>query len=128
VSLLPRRLSTDFTAKLTVVEADGKSFNLFEGLLRLSGRNFTGKPEPAEPGKVYDLMIDVVQTSVVIAKGQKLRLQVSSSNFPMYDRNMNTGNAIGVDAKGVVAQQTIHHDRDRASYLELPMTSAKREA
>jgi putative CocE/NonD family hydrolase len=114
-------VDTDFTAKLTMVEADGKSINLCEGLLRLSGRNFTGKREPAEPGKIYDLMIGVGQTSVVIAKGQRLRLQVSSSNFPQYDRNMNTGNAIGVDAKGVIAQQTIHHDRTNASYLEVPM-------
>jgi putative CocE/NonD family hydrolase len=114
-------IDTDFTAKLTVVESDGKSFNLCEGLLRLSGRNFTGKADPAEPEKIYDLVIGVGQTSVVIAKDQRLRLQVSSSNFPQYDRNMNTGNAIGVDAKGVVAQQIIHHDRSRASYLELPM-------
>ena len=120
-------VDTDFTAKLTIVESDGKSFNLCEGLLRLSGRNFTGKAEPAEPGKVYDLTIGVGQTSIVIAKGQRLRLQVSSSNFPQYDRNMNTGNAIGVDAKGVVAQQTIHHDRKRASYLELPMAPAVRQ-
>jgi putative CocE/NonD family hydrolase len=121
-------IDTDFTAKLTLVEADGKSFNLCEGLLRLSGRNFTGKAEPAEPGKVYDITIGIGQTSIVISKGQRLRLQVSSSNFPQYDRNMNTGNAIGVDAKGVVAQQTIYHDRSRASYLELPMASAKRDA
>jgi len=117
-------VDTDFTAKLTVVEPDGKSFNLCEGLLRLSGRNFTGKSEPAEPGKVYDIMIGVGQTSIVLAKGQRLRLQVSSSNFPQYDRNMNTGNAIGVDAKGVIAQQTIHHDANRASYLELPIAVA----
>lgn len=116
-------VDTDFTAKLTVVEADGKSFNLCEGLLRLSGRNFTGKAEPAKPEEVYDLVIGVGQTSIVVAKGQRLRLQVSSSNFPQYDRNMNTGNAIGVDAKGIVAQQTIHHDRARPSYLEVPMKS-----
>lgn len=117
-------VDTDFTAKLTLVEADGKSFNLCESILRLSGRNVTGKRERAEPGKVYDLTLGVGQTSVVVAKGQRLRLQVSSSNFPHYDRNMNTGNAIGVDAKGVVAQQTIHHDRSRASYLELPVAKA----
>jgi putative CocE/NonD family hydrolase len=116
---------TDFTAKLTIVEADGKSFNLCEGLLRVAGRNFKGTPEPAKPGKVYDLTIGVGQTSVVVAKGQRLRLQVSSSNFPQYDRNMNTGNAIGVDAKGIVAQQTIHHDRARASYLEVPMAEVR---
>jgi len=118
-------VDTDFTAKLTVVEPDGRSMNLCEGLLRLSGRNFTGRREPAEPGKVYDLTIGVGQTSVVVAKGQRLRLQVSSSNFPQYDRNMNTGNAIGVDAKGVIAEQTIHHDAARASYLELPMAAAR---
>jgi putative CocE/NonD family hydrolase len=119
-------VDTDFTGKLTLVEADGKSYNLCEGILRLSGRNFTGKPEPATPGEVYDLTIGVGQTSVVVAKGQRLRLQVSSSNFPQYDRNMNTGRAIGVDAKGVIAQQTIHHDRKRASYLEVPIARASR--
>jgi uncharacterized protein len=119
-------VDTDFTAKLTIVEADGKSFNLCEGLLRLSGRNFIGKGEPTEPGRVYDFTIGVGQTSIVIAKGQRLRLQVSSSNFPQYDRNMNTGNAIGVDAKGIVAQQTVHHDASRASYLELPIAAARR--
>ena len=92
----------------------------------MSGRNLTGKAELAKPGQVYDLTIGVGQTSVVIAKGQRLRLQVSSSNFPQYDRNMNTGNAIGVDAKGVVAQQTIHHDRKRPSYLELPIAKQAR--
>ena len=114
-------VDTDFTAKLTLVSADGRSINLCEGLLRLSGRNFIGKAEPVEPEKVYDITIGVGQTSIVVARGERLRLQVSSSNFPQYDRNMNTGNAIGVDAKGVVARQTIHHDRERASYLELPM-------
>lgn len=119
-------IDTDFTAKLTVVEGDGKSFNLCEGLLRLSGRNFTGTAEPADPNKVYDLVIGVGQTSIVIAKGQRLRLQISSSNFPQYDRNMNTGNAVGFDAKGIIAEQTIYHDRERASYLELPIVAPRR--
>jgi putative CocE/NonD family hydrolase len=117
-------VDTDFTAKLALVESNGKSFNLCEGLLRLSGRNFTGKAEPAEPGKIYQFVIGVGQTSIVIAKGQRLRLQVSSSNFPQYDRNMNTGHAIGVDGKGVIAQQAIYHDANRASYLEVPIAKA----
>jgi uncharacterized protein len=62
----------------------------------------------------------------VVMKGQRLRLQVSSSNYPQYDRNMNTGNAIGVDAKGVIAQQTIYHSKANASYLELPIARARR--
>ena len=60
--------------RLTLVESDGKSFNLCEGLLRLSGRNFAGKAEAVEPGKLYDFVIGVGQTSIVIAKGQHLRL------------------------------------------------------
>jgi len=115
---------TDFTAKLTHVRPDGKSINLCEGLLRMSGRNFKGKPEPTKPGEVYDVVVGVGQTSIVVPKGHRLRLQVSSSNFPQYDRNMNTGNAIGVDAKGIIANQTIFHDAARASYLELPMAPA----
>lgn len=83
--------------------------------------DFTGKPEPVQPGAIYDFMIGVGQTSIVVAKGQRLRLHVSSSNFPQYDRSMNTGNAIGVDEKGIIAQQTIYHDLNRTSYLELPM-------
>lgn len=115
---------TDFTAKLTHVRPDGKSINLCEGLLRMAGRNFNGKPEPVTPNAVNDVVIGVGQTSLVVPKGHRLRLQVSSSNFPQYDRNMNTGNAIGVDAKGVVANQTVFHDAARASYLELPMKPA----
>lgn len=114
-------VDTDFTAKLTHVSPDGTSINLCECLLRLSGRNFTGEPEPAEPDKVYELVLGVGQTSLVIGKGHRLRLQVSSSNFPQYDRNMNTGNTIGVDAEGVVARQRIYHTPDQASFLEIPM-------
>lgn len=114
-------VDTDFTAKLTHVLPNGESVNLCECLLRLSGRNFTGEPEPATPGEVYELTLGVGQTSVVIAQGHRLRLQVSSSNFPQFDRNMNTGHAIGVDAKGVVARQTVYHGPERRSRLELPM-------
>lgn len=117
---------TDFTAKLTHVRANGVSMNLCEGLLRMSGRNFTGKPEPLTPGEVYRVTIGVGQTSIVIPRGDRIRLQVSSSNFPQFDRNMNTGNPIGVDARGVVAKQTVFHGAAHASRLELPMAPAKR--
>ena len=116
---------TDFTAKLTHVHPDGRSVNLCEGLLRMAGRTFKGVREPTRPGEVYDVVIGVGQTSLVVPKGHRLRLQVSSSNFPQYDRNMNTGNKVGVDEKGIVANQTIFHDGARASYLEIP-TNAPR--
>jgi len=114
-------VDTDFTAKLTHVNLAGESINLCESLLRVSGRNFTGEPEPAIPGEIYELTLGVGQISVVIGRGESIRLQVSSSNFPQYDRNMNTGNAIGVDSEGIVAQQEVHHSRELSSFLELPV-------
>lgn len=115
-------VDTDFTAKVTFVSPEGISLNLCECLLRLSGRNLTGEPELATPGKIYDLTLGVGQTSIVIEKGYQLRLQISSSNFPQFDRNMNTGNAIGVDEKGIVARQTIYYGLNNSSYLELPVS------
>jgi hypothetical protein len=115
-------VDTDFTAKLCQVLPDGRSYNIQEGILRLSGRNLLGRRESVTPGEVYELRIGVGQTSVVVEAGSRLRLQVTSSNFPHWDRNMNTGNPVGTDATGIIARQAVHHAGNRASYLELPMT------
>lgn len=114
-------VDTDFTAKLTHVYPDGRSFNLGEGIIRARGRNLGTEWDDVTPGEVYEFVITIGQTSLVVQKGHALRLQVSSSNFPEFDRNMNTGNAIGTDAHGVRALQTVFHDAERASYIDLPL-------
>jgi len=112
---------TDFTAKLVHVRPDGQSFNLAEGIIRLSGRTLGAAPDVVEPEEIYALEIVLGHTSQLLRAGDRLRVDVSSSNFPQFDRNMNTGHAIGADAQGVAALQHVHHSRDAASYLELPV-------
>ena len=84
-------VDTDFTAKLVDVWPDGFAQNLTDGILRTRYRNSQEKPELMTPGQVYKLTIDVWSTSNVFKKGHALRLEVSSSNFPRFDRNLNTG-------------------------------------
>ena len=69
----------------------------------------------------YDLTVDMWETSNVFKKGHQIRLEVSSSNFPRFDRNLNTGNQLGMDDKMAIAEQTIFHDSYRQSYLTLPV-------
>ena len=98
---------TDFTAKLVDVEPSGYARNLTDGIIRARYR----KPqEPAnliEPGQVYEYNIDLWSTSNLFKKGHRILLEVSSSNFPRFDRNTNTGNPIGTDTGFVSATQTI---------------------
>lgn len=117
-------VDTDFTAKLCHVYPDGRSYNLCEGIVRLRGRNLRSEWDEVTPGEIYDLTITIGQTSLVVQKGHALRLQVSSSNFPQFDRNMNTANPIGTDAHGVRALQTIYHDAEHQSYIDLPVAPA----
>ncbi len=112
---------TDFTAKLVDVYPDGRAYNLVEGILRASGRNSTAAPEPVTPGGVNEYVITLGDTSNLFRRGHRIRLDVSSSNFPLYDRNMNTGNPIGEDATGIPALQSIFHQTGCASYIDLPV-------
>ena len=84
-------VDTDFTAKLVDVWPNGFAQNLTDSILRTRYRNSQEKPELMTPGQVYKLTIDVWSTSNVFKKGHALRLEVSSSNFPRFDRNLNTG-------------------------------------
>lgn len=115
---------TDFTAKICHVYQDGRSFNLAEGILRASGRQLGDKRELIDPGKIYEYIITLGNTSQLFRKGQRIRVQISSSNFPMFDRNMNTGNDIGEDLEGIIARQTIYHQSEYASYIDLPVINA----
>ncbi len=112
---------TDFTAKLVDVHPDGKAYNLCDGILRGRFRNGPDKPLLLEPGKTERFEIDLWVTSNVFLRGHRVRVEVSSSNFPRFDRNPNTGHAFGSDAELVTAKQTILHDRDHPTHLLLPV-------
>ncbi len=112
---------TDFTAKLVDAWPDGKAYILADGIVRARYRKTDKTAALIEPGKVYEYGIDLVATSNVFKAGHRIRLEVSSSNFPKYDRNPNTGHEIGVDAETRVATQQIFHDSTRPSHLVLPV-------
>jgi uncharacterized protein len=113
---------TDFTAKLVDVAPDGTAFNLTEGILRARYRESTkGAPKPITPGEVYEYKIDLWSTSNVFLKGHRIRLEVSSSNFPRFDRNLNTGKDAATDAEMVKATNTVLHDASHPSALILPV-------
>ena len=114
---------TDFVARLVDVHPDGYAQNLTDGIIRARYRNFTKGEAPSliEPGKAYEYEIDLWATSNVFKAGHRIRLDVTSSNFPRWDRNPNTGHDFGVDAELAVAHQAILHDREHVSYVVLPI-------
>ena len=112
---------TDFTAKLVDVHPDGKAFNLCEGIIRGRYRNGIEQPSLMEPGQVDRFEIDMWVTSNLFKKGHRIRLQVSSSNYPRFDRNPNSGKPFGEDSELLGATQTIYHDAPHASHLLLPV-------
>jgi len=115
---------TDFTAKLVDAGPDGFAQNLTEGILRARYReSTTGAPKPITPGEVYEYKIDLWSTSNVFLKGHKIRLEVSSSNFPRFDRNLNTGKDPATDATMLPASNTILHDQQHPSALILPVVA-----
>ncbi len=116
---------TDFTAKLVDVAPDGSARNLTDGILRLRYRNSLERPELARPGEVYQIQIDAGVTANVFLKGHSIRLEISSSNFPRFDRNTNTGGDIATDTRLLKASQTVFHDRDRQSRLVLLIMPAR---
>jgi putative CocE/NonD family hydrolase len=116
---------TDFTAKLVDVAPDGFAKNLTEGILRAKYRESTSEAKLVAPGAIYEYKIDLWSTSNVFLKGHKIRLEVSSSNFPRFDRNLNTGKDPGADDNtertAVMVTNIIYHDADHPSALELPI-------
>ena len=112
---------TDFVAKLIDVYPDGRAINVCEGILRARYREGTARPQPLQPGTVYPLAIDLVGTSNAFLKGHRIRLDVTSSHFPQFDRNPNTGKPFGVSAETRIARQTIHHTVAHPSHVLLPV-------
>lgn len=114
-------VNTDFTAKLLDVHPDGKAYNLCEGIIRASFRDGNKNVSTIVPGEVYEYHIDLTATSNVFLPGHRLRVHVSSSNFPQFDRNPNTALHSGLTAETRPAEQTVYHDPDRPSHIVLPV-------
>jgi len=114
-------VDTDFTATLTDVHPDGTAIHICEGIRGVTFRESLEEPSRIEPGKIYPLAISLWETSMVFKAGHRIRLEVSSSNFPRYARNQNTGLPLGTSALIEKAQQTVYHDAGRPSCLILPV-------
>ena len=112
---------TDFTAALSDVHPDGTARALTDGILRARYRTSRTAPSLLTPGEPYEFTIEIGATSNVFLPGHRIRVEVSSSNFPRYDRNPNTGAPFATDAAIVVARQTVFHDAGRPSRVVLPV-------
>jgi putative CocE/NonD family hydrolase len=114
---------TDFTAKLVDVWPDGRAMGIADGIVRARYRDGTGEAAQITAGRVYEYLIDLIATSQVFKAGHRLRVDISSSNFPCFDRNPGNGAraASATEQDFVVADQTICHDAQRPSYVTLPV-------
>jgi uncharacterized protein len=110
---------TDFTAKLVDVFPDGSARNLTDGSLRLRYRSSLEKAELAKPGTTYKITVDAGVSANVFLKGHRIRLEIASANFPRFDRNANTGGSVADESHWLKAKQTVFHDREHPSRLEL---------
>jgi putative CocE/NonD family hydrolase len=118
-------VDTDITAKLVDVFPDGRAINLCDGILRLRYRNDLANPAPLTPENVYEVTVPMAVTSNVFLPGHRIRLDISSSNFPHYDRNTNTGGFIALESidQSVVSTNRIIHGPEHPSRLVLPIIS-----
>jgi len=112
---------TDFTVKLVDVYPDGRAFNLDESILRARYREGFDKQVFMKNGEVYELTIGPMSTSNFFEAGHRIRIEVSSSNFPRFTRNLNTGGRNYDEKEGVVAHNTIHHGAGCPSRIRLPV-------
>ncbi len=115
---------TDFYAKLVDVAPDGYAANVCDGILRARFHRSQEEPETLEPGRPYELAIDLLATSVVFDRGHRIRLEVAGGCFPKFDRNANTGEWPALAAMLCPAVQTVYHDGSHASHLVLPVIPA----
>lgn len=117
---------TDFMVKVLDVWPNGFVQRLNDGMVRARFRNGWDRPELIVPGKTYAYDIDVWNSCQTVLPGHRIRVEVASSAFPKFDRNPNTGDPIGMTARMQTADQTIYHDRERASYIVLPFVPLER--
>jgi putative CocE/NonD family hydrolase len=117
-------VDTDFTGKLVDVSPDGFAQDVAEGILRMRYRDSQEHATLMNPGQVYQITLDMVATSNLFRRGHSLRLEIASSNFPRFDRNLNTGEEIEFARTFVTANNTILHDTQHPSALILPIMPA----
>jgi uncharacterized protein len=117
---------TDWTAKLIDVHPDGYAQRLIENVLRARYRESFEKPSLLQPGKTYEYEINLWATSNLFKKGHRIRVEISSSNFPRYSRNLNTGKSNETTTEMQVAKQTIYHDSAHPSSILLPIVPTER--
>ena len=113
---------TDFIARLIDLYPDGTAFNLTEGIIRARFReSIWEEPKLLEPGETYEYALELLPTSNVFKKGHRVCVHLTSSSFPMFDRNLNSGNEPATDTELLVAEQTVYHDSLRPSHIVLPV-------
>jgi putative CocE/NonD family hydrolase len=118
---------TDFTAKLSDVYPpspdypEGLAINLTDSIIRARYRHSWEQPELLEPGKVYAFEFQLYPTANLFKAGHRLRLDISSSNFPRFDVNPNTGGPLGLERRFELAHQAIYHDATHPSQIILPL-------
>jgi putative CocE/NonD family hydrolase len=112
---------TDFAVKLVDVAPDGTAYILGDTIIRARYRDGFDAPKLMEPGKVYTIKPTPMTTSNRFGKGHRIRVEVTSSNFPKFVRNLNTGGRNESESVGVIANNVIHHDAENASYIDLPV-------
>lgn len=110
---------TDFTVKLVDVHPDGRAFNLDDTILRMRYREGFDRHVPMAPGEVYEVTLGPLATANVFGAGHRLRIEISSSNFPRYDRNLNTGGANHDESEWRVARNAVHHSAEHPSRIVL---------
>lgn len=122
-------VDTDFTAKLVDVYPPSPDFptgfdlNITDAMVRASYRDDRRTRDLITPGRVYELVIRPFATANVFKRGHRIRLDISSSNFPRWDVNPNTGEPLGRNRRAVPADNTVYHDARRASHVVLPIVS-----
>jgi len=116
---------TDLVLTLIDVYPDGRALNISESLLRVRYRNGRSRPEPMEVGRIYKVPIRLGATSMFLKPGHRLRLHLTSSSFPNWGRNLNTGGPNFNETKWVVATNVIYHAPDHASYIQLPIAAGQ---
>lgn len=117
---------TDFAVKLVDVAPDGTAYILGDTIIRARYRNGYDRPEMMTPGEIYTLRPTPMTTSNTFLPGHRIRIEVTSSNFPKFVRNLNTGGANENESRAVVARNAIHHSGSEASYIELPVVPRRK--
>ena len=111
---------TDFTVKLVDVSEQGTPMNVCDSIFRVRWSEGYEKPHFLKPGEVRRLAFDVDFTSYVFRAGHKIRIEISSSNFPLFERNLNLGTENAMESRMAVAEQTVHHDAAHPSRIIIP--------